>query len=163
VEQNRDNGCIRILDFGFWIGRHKGAGGVTTTKYMGKVKKNLQEIAAADGRYCPEALEFVHEGLGHTVRMLGKSEDETEKRHISGADLADGLRTLAIEKWGRLAKSVLNKWGVRTTRDFGEIVYLMIEYEWMSAQPSDTIDDFNNLYDFKSALEDAYQVTTDLK
>jgi uncharacterized repeat protein (TIGR04138 family) len=130
---------------------------------MGKTKKNLEEIAAADGRYCADALEFVFEGLGHTVKMLGRDEDQAEKRHVTGQDLADGLRSLAMEKWGRMAKSVLNGWGVRTTRDFGEIVYLMIEYEWMSAQPTDTIDDFNNLYDFKAAFEDTYEVATDLK
>jgi uncharacterized repeat protein (TIGR04138 family) len=130
---------------------------------MSKTKKNLEGIAAADGRYSADALEFVFEGLGHTVKTLGKSEDQTEKRHVTGQDLADGLRTLAMEKWGRMAKSVLNGWGVRNTRDFGEIVYLMIEYEWMSAQPTDTIDDFNNLYDFKAAFEDTYEVATDLK
>jgi len=130
---------------------------------MGKLKKNLEEIAAADGRFTPDALEFVFEGLGYTVKMLGRCEDESEKRHVSGQDLAEGLRGLAIEKWGRMAKSVLNRWGVKTTRNFGEIVYLMIEYEWMSAQPSDTIDDFNNLYDFKMAFEDAYEVATDMK
>jgi len=130
---------------------------------MGKLKKNLEEIAAADGRFAPEALEFVFEGLGYTIKMLGLTEEEGPGRHVSGQDLADGLRRLAIEKWGRLAKSVLNRWGVKTTRDFGEIVYLMIDYEWMSAQPTDTIDDFNNLYDFKTAFEDAYEVATDVK
>jgi uncharacterized repeat protein (TIGR04138 family) len=130
---------------------------------MDKIKKNLEEIAAVDGWYSAEALEFVFEGLGHTVKALGKSDDETEKRHVSGEDLAGGLRRLALEKWGRMAKSVLNEWGVRTTRDFGEIVYLMIEHGWMSAQPTDTIDDFNNLYDFKAVFEDTYEVATDLK
>jgi uncharacterized repeat protein (TIGR04138 family) len=125
---------------------------------MSKDKKNLEEIAAADGRFAPEALEFVFEGLGYTLKLTGKAGKASEKRHVTGAELADGLRMLAIEKWGRLAKSVLNKWGVRTTRDFGEIVYLMIKYEWMSAQPTDRIEDFDDLYDFKTAFEDAYQL-----
>jgi uncharacterized repeat protein (TIGR04138 family) len=131
---------------------------------MGKLKKNLDEIAAVDGRFAPAALEFVFEGLGYTAKLLGRTEEVDEKRHVTGSDLAMGLRALASERWGRLAKSVLNKWGVRNTRDFGEIVYLMIEYEWMSSQPSDKIQDFDNLYDFKTAFEDAYQLqVTDLK
>jgi uncharacterized repeat protein (TIGR04138 family) len=131
---------------------------------MGKIKKNLEEIAAADGRFAPAALEFVFEGLGHTAKLLGRTEEVDEKRHVTGADLAMGLRALATEKWGRLAKSVLNRWGVRNTRDFGEIVYLMIEHEWMSSQPSDKLQDFDNLYDFKTAFEDAYELqVTDLK
>jgi len=51
---------------------------------------------------------------------------------------------------------VLNSWGIKSTRDFGEIVYLMIENEWMSAQPGDKIDDFNDLYDFKAVFKDNF-------
>ena len=37
---------------------------------------------------------------------------------------------------------------MKTTRDFGQIVYLMIEHKWMSAQPTDSIEDFDDVYDF---------------
>jgi uncharacterized repeat protein (TIGR04138 family) len=33
----------------------------------------------------------------------------------------------------------------------------MISHKWMSAQPTDTVDDFNNVYDFKTAFEDQFQ------
>jgi uncharacterized repeat protein (TIGR04138 family) len=52
---------------------------------------------------------------------------------------------------------VLNNWGVRTTRDFGEIVYLMIERKWMSAQPTDSVDDFNDVFDFKTAFKEQFE------
>ena len=48
---------------------------------------------------------------------------------------------------------VLESWRVKTTRDFGEIVYLLIRNNWMKAQPTDSIDDFNDVYDFKTALK----------
>ena len=48
---------------------------------------------------------------------------------------------------------VLNSWGIKTTRDFGEIVYLMIRHKWMNAQPTDSIDDFNDVYDFKTVFK----------
>ncbi|GAI43197.1 unnamed protein product, partial [marine sediment metagenome] len=64
---------------------------------------------------------------------------------------------LAIKKWGRLAMLVLNTWGIKTTRDFGEIVYLMIKHKWMNAQPTDSIDDFNDVYDFKTAFKDQFK------
>ena len=51
---------------------------------------------------------------------------------------------------------MLKSWGIRTTRDFGEIVYTLIDYEWMSAQPTDTIDDFNEVYDFQTAFRDQF-------
>jgi uncharacterized repeat protein (TIGR04138 family) len=61
---------------------------------------------------------------------------------------------MAVEKYGRLALLVLNSWGIRTTRDFGEIVYILIDHEWMRAQPTDSIDDFNAVYDFETAFRD---------
>ncbi|MHC4499691.1 MAG: Minf_1886 family protein, partial [Planctomycetota bacterium] len=67
------------------------------------------------------------------------------------------LRRLAVEKWGRLAQLVLDVWGVRTTRDFGEIVWLLIQHKLMSAQPTDTIDDFNEVYDFKTVFKDQFE------
>jgi uncharacterized repeat protein (TIGR04138 family) len=30
----------------------------------------------------------------------------------------------------------------------------MIKHEWMSTQPTDSIDDFNDVYDFKTAFKD---------
>ncbi len=116
------------------------------------MKETLEKIAKADGRYCAAALRFVYEGLGFTTKKV-----EEEPYHITGSSLCEGLRKLAIEKWGRLAKMVLNSWDIKTTRDFGDIVYLMIEHKWMSAQPTDSVDDFNDVYDFKAIFKDQFK------
>jgi uncharacterized repeat protein (TIGR04138 family) len=52
---------------------------------------------------------------------------------------------------------VLNTWDIRTTRDFGEIVFLMIKHKWMSAGPSDSIEDFDSIYDFKTVFKDRFE------
>ena len=80
-----------------------------------------------------------------------------EPGHISGQDLCSGLKKLAVEKWGRLAKMVLNSYGIKKTRDFGEIVYLLIDHSWLSAQPDDTIEDFNDVFDFQKEFIDNFQ------
>ena len=116
------------------------------------MKKNLDQIAMEDGRYSARAIGFVYEGLGFTAKKI-----IAEPKHVSGQTLCEGLRKFALEKWGRLAKSVLNNWDVNTTRDFGEIVWLMIKNEWMSAQPTDSIDDFNNVYDFQAVFKDQFK------
>jgi len=116
------------------------------------MKKSLEEIAAENSRFNPKAVKFVYEALGYTAKKLA-----TEPGHVTGHTLCMGLKKLAIEKWGRLAMLVLSTWGVRTTRDFGEIVYLMIKHKWMSAQPTDSIDDFNDVYDFKTAFKDEFK------
>jgi len=113
------------------------------------MKKKLEEIAKEDGRFSPNALKFVYEGLGYTAKKI-----PTEPHHVTGQTLCEGLRNLAIKKWGRLAMLVLNTWNIKTTRDFGEIVYLMIKHRWLSVQPTDSIDDFNDVYDFKTTFKD---------
>jgi len=116
------------------------------------MKKNLEQIAGEDGRFSAPAIRFVYEGLGYTAKNVAE-----EPKHVSGQTLCEGLKKLALEKWGRLAPLILNTWGIKTTRDFGEIVYLMIEHQWMSAQPNDTIEDFNDVYDFKTVFKDQFE------
>jgi len=113
------------------------------------MQKSIEEIAKTTGLYCPAAYRFVYEGLDYTIRNITK-----EKGHISGQTLCEGLRRLALDRYGRLAGLVLRSWGLRTTRDFGEIVYILIDNEWMTAQPTDSIDDFNDVYDFQTAFQD---------
>ena len=98
-------------------------------------------------------MEFVHHGLGATVERIREGVEETRHFHITGRQLCLGLAELALKNWGRLARVVLNYGGVKNTRDFGEIVYLLIRHNWMSAQPEDSIEDFNNIYDFESFFE----------
>jgi len=116
------------------------------------MKKNLEQIAKEDGRFCTSAIKFVYERLGYTAKN-----GASEPKHVSGQTLCEGLKELALEKWGRLAMLVLNTWGIKTTNDFGEIVYLMIRHEWMSAQPNDSVDDFNDVYDFKTVFKDQFK------
>ncbi|UCE98710.1 MAG: hypothetical protein JSV82_05830 [Planctomycetota bacterium] len=116
------------------------------------MKKKLEDIAIEDGRFSPNAVKFIYEGLGYTAKKIA-----TEPAHVTGQALCEGLRKLALKKWGRLAMLVLNNWGIKTTRDFGEIVYLMIKHKWMSAQPTDSVDDFDNVYNFKTAFKDNFK------
>lgn len=121
-------------------------------------KLSIEQVARDDGRYDPRAVKFVFEGLGHTIEKLRLDEDADQPRHVSGQELAWGLADLARKRWGRLAAMVLNHWGVRRTRDWGDIVYLMIEHEWMSSQENDRIEDFDEVYDFLSVFEKNYVI-----
>ena len=125
---------------------------------MTEPKKTIEDIAVLDGRYDVRALRFVYEGLGQTVEHFRTQHDGAfEPHHITGAQLAGGLGDCALERWGRLARMVFARWGVRSTRDFGEIVYLMIDNEWMSAQDTDKIEDFEAVFDFEQNFEKNFQ------
>ncbi|MFA5553512.1 MAG: Minf_1886 family protein [Phycisphaerae bacterium] len=112
------------------------------------MKEKLDQIASKDGRYHPKGVRFVYDGLGYTLKNLS-----AEPQHISGQTLCEGLKELAMDRWGRLSMLVLDNWNIKNTRDFGEIVYLLIENQWMSAQPTDAIEDFNDVFDFHTAFK----------
>ena len=48
-----------------------------------------------------------------------------EPRHISGRELAEGMRDLALERFGPMARSVLEYWGIQATADLGELVFAL--------------------------------------
>jgi uncharacterized repeat protein (TIGR04138 family) len=117
-------------------------------------QKSIDEISKEDGRYDSRALKFIFEGLGTTIQRIREAEEaDSGPHHISGQELAEGLARIAVERWGRLARIVLQTWGIKTTRDFGEVVYLMISHGWMSAQQGDTIEDFDHVFDFETVFE----------
>ena len=123
------------------------------------MKKTIEDIAREDGRYDARALKFVFEGLAQTVEKFRQQHDpEDMPRHISGQELAWGLAEVAQIRWGRLAGMVLSSWNLTTTRDFGEIVYLMIDNGWMTSQETDTIEDFDDVFDFTDVFEKQYTI-----
>ena len=110
----------------------------------------VARICARDRRYAPEAFLFLHDGLLATLKRVKDKEKKT--RQISGAELAEGLRLHALEQFGPLALTVLARWGVRTTRDFGEIVFALLDAGLLGKTAEDKIADFDDLYDFDSAF-----------
>ena len=111
-------------------------------------------ICKDDPRYGRRAYEFVRLGLDHTVKELRRKDASRAERsrHVSGRELLEGLRAFALDQFGPMAKTVLNSWGVQRCRDFGEIVFNLIEYKVFSKTDEDRLEDFADLYDFNDAF-----------
>lgn len=112
---------------------------------------DLRRLLADSGGYSIEACRFIRDGLAHTVEHLHDDRDpldEDESRHVSGQELCLGLRDYALQRYGRLAKSVLGRWGIRRTEDFGNIVFAMIEAGLMRQSEDDVLTDFAGVFDF---------------
>ncbi len=124
----------------------------------------ITELLARDRRYKLEAYQFIREALSyaHDVLRLHESPaaEADETRHITGQQLCEACRIYALEQYGFMAKLVLNRWGLHETGDFGEIVYNLIEIEQMKKSDSDRREDFDNAYDFATAFEPQFSVTT---
>jgi len=117
------------------------------------VENPLQEAVAKDPRYKPEAYIFVHDALGHTWARLD------ERRHVTGRELLEGIKDLALKRYGRMAKAVLNSWGVKTTDDFGAIVFNLVGAGLLSKTEEDRVEDFHEVYDFDEVFVRSYDVT----
>jgi uncharacterized repeat protein (TIGR04138 family) len=117
------------------------------------VDNPLDAVLAKDSRFKPEAYVFVHDALGHTWSRLD------HRRHITGRELLDGIKDLALRRYGPMARAVLNSWGVMTTDDFGAIVFNMVDAELLSKTDEDRIEDFHAVYDFNDAFVLSYDIS----
>lgn len=109
-----------------------------------------ERLNSLDHRYSERAYAFVLVALEDVVRRL------PERRHVSGGELADGCRDLALRLYGPMAKTVLEHWNVHRTRDFGEIVFNLLEVGVLSKEEEDSRGDFDDLFDFTEVFERLY-------
>ncbi|PAW74761.1 MAG: hypothetical protein B9S26_03835 [Opitutia bacterium Tous-C4FEB] len=116
-------------------------------------------ICKEDPRFDKKAYDFVRQGLDHTVKELRKKEaSKTERsRHVSGPELLHGIRGFALDQYGPLAKTVLNAWGLKRCRDFGDIVFNLIEYDVFAKTEKDRPEDFSDIYSFEDAFVKPFQ------
>lgn len=100
--------------------------------------------------------------LAEEARELTEDDDDDEprvERHVTGQQLCEAIRLHALDQYGYMAKVVLNRWGVTSTSDFGEIVYNLIRLGWMKQSEADRREDFDDCYDFSEAFEQQFEFT----
>lgn len=111
----------------------------------------VESICRKDPRYSLEAYVFVREALDYRLAAL------EERRHISGQELLEGFRDLALERFGPMARTVLNHWGIRDGEDVGRIVFLLVDAGVMSRTDEDSMDDFTGVIRFDDGFEAGYR------
>jgi uncharacterized repeat protein (TIGR04138 family) len=110
----------------------------------------LKDLAQKDGRYAPDGFQFVLEALDFTAKKM--KQDTEKRRHVSGGELLEGIRAYALHQFGPLSLTLLNSWGIRNTRDFGEIVFILVKSGKLRKTEEDAIEDFEGSYDFDDAF-----------
>lgn len=129
-------------------------------------REALDQVLKKDPRYDRDAYVFVREALDHTLKMLKKPDrkqvlrmaremgDESKllPSHVTGRELLQGIRDLARNQFGPLAKTVLEHWGVKRCEDFGEIVFNMVDAGLLGKTEQDSKADFAGGYDFEEAF-----------
>src|SRR5690606_28523018 len=100
--------------------------------------------------YHETAYLFILSALNYVLQRL------PEPRHISGRELAEGVRDLALERFGPMARTVLEHWGIERTADVGQIVFALVDTGVLIKQDEDTPQDFEDVFDFDEAFEAPY-------
>lgn len=114
--------------------------------------EKVEKICQKDPRYKADAYEFLLEALFFTQKALKKP------YHVSGKELLEGIRQLALERFGPMALTVLEHWGIKKTDDFGEIVFNMVNSALLKKTEEDNLSDFKDVYDFKQVFVEQYKL-----
>ena len=110
----------------------------------------MDRIRVRESRFDEKAFLFVLAAIEFCQQRL------TERRHLSGRELALGCRDLALERYGVLARSVLEHWGFTSSASIGEVVFALVDVGLLSAQPTDSAADFLDVFDFHEAFDRNY-------
>jgi uncharacterized repeat protein (TIGR04138 family) len=129
----------------------------------------LEEVVKKHPRYAYEAYEFMFQALNFTQKMLGREPPEEiadaaaagPQHHVTGQELLEGIRVLALREFGFLARTVFHSWGIDRTDDFGEIVFNLVEAKLMSKTNEDNRADFRAVYDLDEALVQGFRIQLD--
>jgi len=117
---------------------------MTDLQFADEVLDRLQE---RNPRFHAHSYIFVLQALHRVIHSL-----ETP-RHVSGRELAGGVRELALERFGPIARTVLQHWGIHDTDDVGRVVFAMVEQGILIKQEEDQLEDFTNVFDFEEAFD----------
>lgn len=134
---------------------------------MSTYQVRLAELVQQDPRYTYEAYEFIFLALAHTQRLLGKvpPEDESgataQHYHVSGRELVNGVRDLALREFGLMARVVFRLWGINRTDDIGDMVFNLVDAGLMTKTDRDTREDFHAIYDLEKDLVADFRISLD--
>jgi uncharacterized repeat protein (TIGR04138 family) len=112
----------------------------------------VDQIRKESPRFDRGAYFFVKQALDHTLKSIKKESDGRVGRHVSGQELLAGIREFALDQYGPMAFTVLDRWGVRKCEDFGDIVFHLVDYGVLGKTEQDRREDFAAGYDFREAF-----------
>lgn len=116
----------------------------------------IAKLREQNSKFAPTAYHFIRRALDHSLRRL-KREDADHPAHVTGKELLEGFRDLALAEYGPLAKTVLEDWGITKCAEVGEIVFQLVSLGVLGKNENDKIDDFQELWSFAEAFDNPFQ------
>ena len=109
---------------------------------MRNFQKTLESILRDDKRYGVGAYVFVRMALDFTVKRACAEDPSRTERHVSAAELLEGVKDFALETFGPMAMTLFEEWGVRTTEGIGQIVCDRVRAQALRKTDEDKLEDF---------------------
>jgi uncharacterized repeat protein (TIGR04138 family) len=115
----------------------------------------IRQLCHKDKRYTPQAYQLVRMSLDVAQKNVHgeiKKNKIQVNRHVTGPQLIEGFRQHVIETYGPMSFTILHNWGIKKSVDVGNIVFNIIETGMFGRSDDDTLEDFENVIDFKEAF-----------
>ena len=110
---------------------------------------DFSDILKKDARFDPRAYDFV-------LQVISEA-SASAKGHVTGGELLDCFRDLALDAYGPLAYTVLTDWGVQTCEDVGDIVFNLYDSKRIAKSDSSSPADFIGGFDVREEFLGPYR------
>ena len=110
---------------------------------------DFSDILAKDTRFDSRAYDFV-------LQVIAEASADA-KGHVTGQELLDYFRDLALDAYGPMAYTVLTDWGIHSCEDVGTIVFNLYDTKRIGKTDSDSPADFIGGFDFKEEFLGPYK------
>jgi uncharacterized repeat protein (TIGR04138 family) len=111
----------------------------------------LSEICEQDQRYHLDAYLLVLDALSFTQKKFRRP------KHVTGKELLEGIKILLMDEFGPMTMLVLEHWGIKSTEDFGNIVFNLVNRRVLSKTEEDNLESFRDVYDFEKVFKRGYR------
>ncbi len=111
-----------------------------------EIVARIEKLAERRGTYRPEAYFWLLRALEFSRRKFQRT------GHVTGRELLEGARLLALEDYGPMALEVFSHWGLSRSEDIGRMVFDLIDEGLLNRTEEDQIEDFAGIYDFRQVF-----------
>lgn len=113
-------------------------------------KDDFSDILNKDRRFDSRAYDFVLDVIHEAC--------SSANGHVTGQELLEVFRDLALDAYGPLAYTVLNDWGLRCCEDVGAVVFNLYDSKRIGKTEKDSPEDFVGGYNFKREFRDPFEI-----
>src|SRR4051794_12823148 len=114
----------------------------------------VEHLTVQDPRYHRDAYYFIKEALNQAVTL--RKRQVGEAGHVTGQQICEGARQVALKQYGPMVATVLEYWGVTRTEDLGELVWNLIDLGVFGKTDTDSRKDFQNVFSFQEMFVDPF-------